>query len=122
MQSYILLGIAIITAVISQLLFKRGMVALGGINFSLTNLLTLVINVIRNPFLLTGLFFYGISFLLWLIVISKVKLSIAYPLTSLNFVLVILASYFFFGEKLSIAQYVSIALIIVGILALAYQK
>ncbi len=122
MQSYILLGVAIITTVLSQLLFKQGMLFLGGINFSFSNLLTLLVNVVKNPFLLFGLFFYGISFFLWLMVISKIKLSIAYPLTSLNFVLVILASYFLFGEKLSPPQYISITLIIIGILTLAYQK
>ncbi len=122
MQSYILLGFAIITTVLSQLLFKEGMLALGSINFSLSSTISLILNVLKNPFLLTGLFFYGISFLLWLIVISRVKLSIAYPITSLNFVLVILASYFLFGEKLSIVQYASTLLIVIGIIILTYQR
>lgn len=119
MQGYILLGIAIITTVLSQLLFKQGMLVLGNINFSLPNLLSLSINVLRNPFLLTGLFFYGISFLLWLIVLSKMKLSVVYPITSINFVLVILASYFLFGERLSSMQYAGILIIILGVITLA---
>ena len=119
MQSYILLGIAIITTVLSQLLFKQGMNILGAINFSLANTISLAINVIKSPYLLTGLFFYGLSFLLWLIVLSKMKLSIVYPITSANFVLVIIASYFLFGEKLSNMQYVSILVIIIGIITLA---
>jgi len=119
MQSYILLGIAIITTVLSQLLFKKGMIMLGGINFSLANTLALVINVLKNPYLLSGLFFYGVSFLLWLIVLSKLKLSLVYPITSINFVLVIIASYFLFGEKLSNMQYVSILIIIIGVVSLA---
>ena len=119
MQSYILLGIAIITTVLSQLLFKKGMLMLGGINFSFANMATLTINVLKNPFLLTGLFFYGLSFLLWLIVLSKMKLSIAYPITSINFILVITASYFLFGERLSNMQYFSILIIIIGVISLA---
>jgi multidrug transporter EmrE-like cation transporter len=119
MQSYILLGVAIITTVLSQLLFKQGMLMLGNINFSLTNTLSLAINVVRNPYLLTGLFFYGASFLLWLIVLSKLKLSLVYPITSLNFVLVILASYFLFGERLSAFQYSGILIIIIGVIILA---
>jgi multidrug transporter EmrE-like cation transporter len=119
MQSYILLGIAIITTVLSQLLFKQGMIILGHINFSITNVLSLIVNIIKNPYLLTGLFFYGVSFLLWLIVLSKLKLSIVYPITSINFVLVILASYFLFGERLSIFQYSGISIIIIGVIMLA---
>lgn len=119
MQSYILLGIAIITTVLSQLLFKQGMTTLGGINFSFTNIASLAVNVLKNPYLLSGLFFYGISFLLWLLVLSKLKLSLVYPITSINFVLVIIASYFLFGEKLSIFQYSGILIIIAGVIILA---
>lgn len=119
MQSYIILGIAIITTVSSQLLFKKGMTMIGGVNFSLSNIISLIINVLKNPYLLTGLFFYGASFLLWLIVLSKLKLSIVYPITSINFVLVILASYFLFGERLSIFQYLGFIIIIIGVIILA---
>lgn len=119
MQSYILLGIAIITTVLSQLLFKQGMLILGGINFSLSNILSLIASTLKNPFLLSGLVFYGISFLLWLLVLSKMKLSIAYPITSLNFVLAIIASYFLFGERISPIQFIGIFLIIIGVIALA---
>ena len=119
MQSYILLSIAIVTTVLSQLLFKQGMLVLGGINFSFSNIFSLVISTLKNPFLFTGLVFYGISFLLWLLVLSKMKLSIAYPITSLNFVLAIIASYYLFGERLSPGQYFGIVLITLGVIALA---
>lgn len=122
MNSYIILGIAIVTTVLSQLFFKQGMLLLGNINFTIANIWFLIVSIFKNVFLLVGLFFYGISFILWLIVISKVKLSIAYPLTSLNFLLVVIASYFLFGEKLSTLQYISILLIIIGTITLTYQK
>lgn len=117
-QNYILLGVAIITTVLSQLLFKHGVLTLGELNFSISNLFSLLINILKNPFLLTGLFFYGISFLIWLFVLSRMNLSLVYPITSLNFVLVIVASYFLFGEKLSLFQYFSVFLIILGVILL----
>lgn len=119
MQSYILLGIAIITTVASQLLFKQGMLILGNLNFSFSNILSLILNVFKNPFLLTGFFLYAISFILWLLVLSKMKLSIAYPITSLNFVLAIVVSYFLFGERISPIQYTGIFFIVIGVIALA---
>jgi len=119
MQAYILLGMAILTAVLSQLLFKQGVSELGNMKFSVSNTGLMIANVFRNPFLLTGLFFYGISFILWLFVLSKIKLSVVYPITSMNFVLVIIASYYLFDEKLSLFQYAGILLIIVGVLALS---
>ena len=118
-QVVIIFSVAVLTAVASQLLFKRGMFALANMSFSLDNMYILIKHVLTNPFLLGGLFFYGISFLLWLFILAKVKLSVAYPITSMNFVLVLIASYYFFGEKLSLFQYVGILFIIVGVFALS---
>lgn len=119
MQIVIIFSVAILTTAASQLLFKKGMLASGNMNFSLSNIFSLIKYVISNPFLLVGLFFYVISFLLWLFVLSKLKLSQAYPITSINFVLVLIASYYFFGEKLSLFQYSGILLIIIGVFALS---
>lgn len=119
MQISIIFSIAILTTVVSQLLFKKGMLGLADMNFSLNNIYALIKHVFYNPFLLSGLFFYAVSFLLWLFVLSKLKLSQAYPITSINFVLVLIASYYFFGEKLSLFQYFGILLIIIGVFALS---
>lgn len=119
MQIFIIFSIAILTTVVSQLLFKKGMLSLANMDFSLTNVFALIKQVSYSPYLLSGLFFYAISFLLWLFVLSKVKLSQAYPITSINFVLVLIASYYLFGEKLSLIQYFGILLIIVGVFALS---
>jgi len=118
-QIVFIFGFAVLTAVASQLLFKKGMFALADMSFSLGNVYVLIKHVISNQFLVGGLFFYAISFLLWLFILAKVKLSVAYPITSMNFVLVLIASYYFFGEKLSPLQYMGVLLIIVGVFALS---
>jgi multidrug transporter EmrE-like cation transporter len=118
-QGYIILAVAILNTVLSQLLFKKGILQIGDIHFSVSNIGLMMTNVFRNPYLLTGMFFYGVSFILWLFVLAKMKLSVAYPITSLNFVLVIVASFYLFGEKLSLLQYASIGLIIIGVVFLA---
>ena len=119
MQAYALLFIAIVTAVLSQLLFKKGVGGLDMITITTGHILDFIINILRNPYIIIGLFFYGISFLVWLVVLSRMKLSVVYPITSMNFVFVILASYYLFGEKISTVQIGGIALIIVGVIALA---
>jgi drug/metabolite transporter (DMT)-like permease len=119
MQVYILLGISIITTVLSQLLFKKGMLLVGNVDFSIRNIFFLIKQISINPFLIAGIFLYGISFILWLLVLSKLKLSVVYPITSLNFILVVAMSYFIFSEKLAMPQYGGIALIIIGIILLA---
>jgi multidrug transporter EmrE-like cation transporter len=110
---------AILTAVASQLLLKKGISAFIFQGFSLSGIVSLIKHVITNAFLVGGVLFYGISFLLWLVVLTKTKLSFAYPITSINFVLVLIASYYLFGEKLAYLQYFGIMLIIVGVIVLS---
>lgn len=119
MQTVFIFALAILTAVASQLLFKKGMLGLSGLNFSISNLLILIKYLLNSPALLSGMFLFAVSFVLWLFVLAKIKLSVAYPITSLNFVLVIIASYYLFGEKLSVLQYASIGLIILGVVLLS---
>jgi multidrug transporter EmrE-like cation transporter len=119
MQLFIIFSVAIITAVTSQLLFKKGVSLFVFNKFSLNEILLLIKYIFSNWFLLGGIFFYGISFLLWIIVLSKTKLSFAYPITSINFILVVIASYYLFGEKLILFQYLGIVLIILGVFFLS---
>lgn len=120
MNTYTLLSTAIVTTVASQLLFKKGMLVIGdAIHVSVDGVLGLIFGIARNPYLITGIALYGASFIIWLIVLSRTKLSLIYPITSLNFVLVIVASYYLFGERLSGTQLGAIAIIIIGVVALA---
>ncbi|MDO8663595.1 MAG: SMR family transporter [Candidatus Wildermuthbacteria bacterium] len=119
-QSFILLGVSIVITVTAQLLIKKGVLALGNLNFSVSNLAALIPRVIQNLWLLAGLFLFGVSFLLWIFIISKLKLNIAYPIsTSLSFCLITLSSWFLFKEQLSWMQFSGIAAIIIGIFLVA---
>ena len=118
-QSFILLGFAILATVSAQLLLKKGMLIVGQLDFSLSNLVNLVIQIFQNIYLFLGLISFGVAFFFWLFVLSKVQLNIAYPIiTSLNFCLVILGSWFLFKEQLSHLQILGIGFIILGIFLL----
>ena len=117
-QSYILIFATTVAAVVSQFLFKKGMLAIGNVNFSLANFWFLIKSVFKSPYIFIGLIVYGTGFILWLFIISKLKLSIVYPLTALNIVLITLISHFFLKESISILQIISIVLICTGIVLL----
>ena len=68
-----------------------------------------------NPYVAAGFAAYGASALLWLKVLSRVELSLAYPLVSLAFVLVAILSWAVLGEHLSITRMLGIGLIVLGI-------
>ncbi len=66
-----------------------------------------------------GLACYGVSVLLWLGALSRVPVSIAYPMLSIGYVVNAFAAAALFGEALSLAKLGGIALIVLGVLILA---
>ena len=119
-QSYLILIIPIITASIAQLLFKRGISTLGKLDFSFTNLFSLIFKILQNGLLMTGAVIFGVSFLFYLFSLSKFQLNVIYPIfVSSGIVIVSLASWFFLKESLSWLQISGIVVIIFGIFLLA---
>lgn len=58
----------------------------------------------------------GCAMLLWLLVLQRVPVSVAYPMLSLNFIFITLAARFIWHEPVSIRHWLGVALIIVGII------
>jgi len=109
--SITLIGLCVFSGVISQLFMKSVVTSVGKIttvNFSLIK------DILTNASIITGLFFYGLYALTWIVVLSRVPLSYAYPLLSLSLVFVALFSWYLFGEQLSSLRIWGIALIILG--------
>ncbi|SDE22526.1 SMR family transporter [Sporomusa acidovorans] len=69
--------------------------------------------------LIAGLAVYGVSTLLWIYALRTVELSYAYPLISLGYVLVFIASYFLFHESISMLRLGGLLLILSGIVLVA---
>ena len=116
-SAYILFLICTITTVASQLLFKKGTASFGD-NISLNKPFELIKTVLTTPVFLIGLFLYGISFLLWLMVIKKLPLNVAYPMSSLNFIIVFFLSWIFLGESVNALKIVGVLTICAGIILL----
>lgn len=116
MQIYTLLIPTILIAAAAQIFFKKGVLALGTLDFSLFGFFSLIPRVIQNAWLLAGMFLFGISFLLYLFVLSKSQLNIIYPIVvGTGIILITLASWSFFKEYLSLKQIMGVSIIILGI-------
>ena len=69
-----------------------------------------------QPMVWIGVVSFGLALVCYSVVLSKLNLSIAYPLmVSLGLIIVILASYFFLAESISIVQIAGFVLIIAGV-------
>lgn len=103
----------------AQLLLKAGMNRIGFFTFSWQNFLPVSLQIMANPYILGGIFIYIFSLCTWLLVLSRIDVAIAYPLTSLAYVLTAIASYYIFGEHLSSMRIIGIFVILLGVYLIA---
>lgn len=115
MSSVILLLSAILIAALGQLLLKKGMISVGGFSSQNNNLLRYFINAFANPYVLLGLIGYFLGALVWLLVLTRLPLSVAYPCISLGYVIVAISSKFIFQEHISVIRWIGIATICLGV-------
>jgi len=109
----ILLGVLLNAA--AQLLLKAGMTSIGHFQFSWANIVPIGLKVMVNPPIVAGLFSYVISVGVWLLVLSRVQVSYAYPMLSIGYIVNAVAAYYLFGESLSVMRVTGIFIIIAGV-------
>ena len=113
MINYLLLLISISLAVIGQLMMKQGMMMFG--KFPVKELIIRLVPMIFQPFVFFGLVCFCISAVFWLVILSRIDLSFAYPLVSVGYVVVALFSFFIFKENVSLIRWAGIITICLGV-------
>lgn len=113
----ILLGVLLNAS--AQLLLKAGMNEIGHFDFTLANTLPIGLKVMANLPIIGGCFLYVVSVLVWLLVLSRVQVSFAYPMISIGYIVNALAAYYFFGEPLTSLRVLGIFVIIAGVYLVA---
>lgn len=109
----ILLGVLLNAA--AQLFLKEGMRRIGHFEFVWANVVPIALQVSMNVFVLAGLLCYVVSVGVWLLVLSRVEVSYAYPLLSVGYIVNAFAGYYLFQENLSITRITGVLIICVGV-------
>lgn len=116
MNQAVTLLLAIVTAAVGNLLLKGGMLRIGKLTFLGENIITEIVKIFTNPFILIGLSFYVTGFFFWLKVLSTEDLSRVYPiLVSSAITAILIGSSIFFKETISFTRLVGVIVIILGI-------
>lgn len=103
----------------AQILLKTGMLQIGHFEFTLENAIPIGLKVATNLPIISGLSCYIFSVVLWLLVLSRVPVSIAYPLASLGYVINAFAAYYFLGEALTPMRLLGVFIILGGVYLVA---
>lgn len=109
----ILVGVLLNAA--AQLLLKEGMRRIGHFDFVWANAVPIATQVAGNGYVLTGLFLYVVSVGVWLMVLSRVEVTFAYPLLSVGYIVNAAAGYYLFQENLSMTRVSGILVVTAGV-------
>ena len=93
-----------------QMLFKQAALSLPAIDG-----VGALVALARNPWFWAAGTLYGVAVVLWVVILQKLPLSIAYPFVALSFVVVPMAAALFFHETLSMKTVLGALLILAGI-------
>jgi multidrug transporter EmrE-like cation transporter len=119
-KSILLILLSISIAVGGQILLKLGLNKIGSINVNnLGSLGHLFLGIIKSPMVLAGLFCYVVSAAIWLVVLSAVQLSFAYPFIGLTYVLILFISKFVLKEDVNPIRWVGAAIITIGVVVIS---
>ncbi|MBA2350759.1 MAG: EamA family transporter [Pseudomonadota bacterium] len=106
----------VLLSAFAQILLKKGMIDVGQFDFSVAHFQPTVFKVALNPYILIGLGGYVASVLVWLLVLSRVEVSFAYPFVSLGFIVTAVLGWLMFDEALSVQRMTGILVICVGVI------
>ncbi|HEY9908491.1 MAG TPA: hypothetical protein V6D18_12905 [Thermosynechococcaceae cyanobacterium] len=120
LREFGLLLISVLTAVGGQFFLKLGALKLGKVNAG--NALTHVFNILLTPELVVGLFFYGLSAVLYILLLTRINLSIMGPAVSIGYIFSVLLGYFFFKEAIPISRIAGLGLIACGVVLVLWKR
>lgn len=110
MHWLVLAFLSVLLNIFGQLLIKKG------INITTTGAGNLnYLHLATNPMFVMGGGFYGVSVLLYVKVLQKIDVSVAYSLNSVGYVMLLLISVLIFKEPISILRWVGVLIICFGV-------
>lgn len=113
----------IVTAVslnaLAQIFLRKLMMGAGSPPSGMQALWPYGVGIGTSPWFLLGLGCYVVSLGLWLLVLARAEVSLAYPLLSIGYVLTAVVGYFFLGESVGPMRVAGLLLICGGIVVIS---
>ncbi len=116
---FILILLTVLFNTAAQIALKAGMLQIGHFSFIWGNFVPVTLKIIASPWIIFGIAIYVISVGLWLMVLSRAPVSIAYPMSSIGYITSAIATYYLWGENLTPIRIAGIIVILVGVYMVA---
>ncbi|MCI8285813.1 MAG: EamA family transporter [Firmicutes bacterium] len=118
MQNIVLIIVSVLLNCSAQLLIRKGMLDVGEIS-SGASLISNIPVMLTNVFLWLSMLCYGVSIIMWMVVLSKVEVSFAYPFLSIGYIISAVAGYMFFAESVTPIRIAGIVVICIGVILIS---
>ncbi|MBC7542177.1 MAG: EamA family transporter [Candidatus Sericytochromatia bacterium] len=116
LKSLVLLLIGVLLGIVGQLSLKSGMKVVASVGGGAVPML---MHAALNLNVIIGIACYGFSMIFWLLVISKLDLSLAYPMLGISYIGVVFASWWWLGEAISPMRWAGTLVICLGVYLVA---
>ncbi|PZP58657.1 MAG: 4-amino-4-deoxy-L-arabinose transferase [Azospira oryzae] len=103
----------------AQLLLKAGTNSVGQFEFVRHNIVPVGVQLATEPHILGGIACYGVSVVVWILALSRVEVSVAYPMLSIGYVVSAGAAWWLLGEAVSPTRLLGIGMIVAGVFIVA---
>jgi multidrug transporter EmrE-like cation transporter len=114
-RSFALIMVGVLLNAAAQLMLKAGADRVGPIGLNGQGLLTAARELSVSLPIAGGLACYALSVVVWILALSRVEVSVAYPMLSIGYVVTALGAWALFGEALSTTRMAGIVIILLGI-------
>jgi multidrug transporter EmrE-like cation transporter len=117
--SFALIITGVLLNAAAQLLLKAGTTRVGHFSFTADNIIPIGWQLATQPHILGGMCCYAASLVVWIMALSRVPVSVAYPLLSIGYVVNAFAAWYLFGESLTAQKLIGIGFICIGVYLVA---
>ena len=118
-KEFVFLLISILANISGQFFLKAGALKLGKVTTG--NIVSHVLSIALTPELVIGLACYGLGAIAYILLLTRVKLSIVGPSTALIYVFSVLLGYFAFQETIPVSRSVGLSFIVFGVVLVMWR-
>ena len=103
----------------AQILMKAGTNAVGHFEFSMQNIVPIGWKLATEWHVIVAMGCYAVSIVVWILALSRVPVSIAFPMLSMAYVVNAIAAWYLLGEAFNPTKLVGIVVIILGVIIIS---
>jgi multidrug transporter EmrE-like cation transporter len=114
-MAWVYVAVTVLLTIYGQLVLKWQILRHGHVPAGVYSKTEYLASLLLNPWVLSALLGGFVAALAWMVALSKLELSRAYPFTALSFVTVLVLSAILFGESITLAKVAGVMLVIAGL-------